>query len=46
MENLGRVKKWFDMIRGNSILYVNQNEGKIFSIREVRGYYNDFTEKV
>ena len=46
MENLGRIKKWFDMIRGNSILYVNQNEGKKFSIREVRGYYNDFTEKV
>lgn len=34
------------MILGRSIAHVNQGIGKIYSIHEVKGYYNDLTEKV
>ncbi len=34
------------MLRGNSVHHVNQDEGKIYSITEVNGYYNNLTEKV
>lgn len=41
-----KIKKWTKMILGNSISHVNQGEGKIYSKEEVKGYYNDLTEKV
>ena len=34
------------MIRGKSILHVNQGVGKYYSFNEIKGYYNDLTEKV
>lgn len=34
------------MISGTSIEHVNQGVGKIYSINNVKGYYNDLTEKV
>lgn len=34
------------MLTGRSILHVNQGIGKQFSFSEIRGYYNDLTEKV
>ena len=34
------------MFLGKSQQHVKQNEGKCFSVKEVRGYYNDFTEKI
>ena len=34
------------MITGTSIEHVNQGVGKIYSISDVKGYYNDLTEKV
>lgn len=34
------------MLTGKSILHVNQGTGKNFSIKEIKGYYNDLTEKV
>ena len=34
------------MLRGRSVLHVNQDLGKCFSPHEVRGYYNNLTEKV
>lgn len=34
------------MIRGKSILHVNQEEGKYYSFNEIKGYFNDLTEKV
>ena len=34
------------MIRGKSILHVNQEEGKYYSFDEIKGYFNDLTEKV
>jgi hypothetical protein len=43
---LYNVKKWYRMITGNSVLHVNQDIGKCFSTDEVKGYYNNLTEKV
>lgn len=40
------IKKWIKMLSGNSSLHVNQGEGKVYSINEVAGYYNDLTEKI
>ena len=40
------IKKWMNMIRGKSVFHVTQNEGKYYSLDEVKGYYNDLTGKV
>lgn len=40
------LKKWWLMVNGKSILHVNQDEGKCFSVNEVKGYYNNLTAKV
>lgn len=40
------IKKWTKMIMGKSILHVNQPIGRVYSKNEIRGYYNDLTEKV
>lgn len=40
------VKKWWKMLWGKSIYHVNQNEGLIYSFKEIKGYYNNLTEKV
>ena len=40
------IKKWIKMVTGKSIYHVNQGEGKLFSKEEIKGYYNDLTEKV
>lgn len=40
------IKKWYLMLKGESILHVNQDIGKHFSTREVSGYYNNMIEKV
>lgn len=34
------------MLRGKSILHVNQGLGRCFSTTDICGYYNDLTEKV
>lgn len=44
--SLYRIKKWSKMILGKSDLYVCQDEGKCYSITEIKGYYNNLTEKV
>lgn len=41
-----KIKKWTKMITGRSISHVEQGIGKCYSIDDVRGYYNDLTEKV
>lgn len=41
-----KIKKWAKMLLGKSSLHVNQNEGKCYSKEEVRGYYNNLTEKI
>ncbi len=40
------LRLWYKMFTGQSILHVNQGLGKCFSPTEIRGYYNDLTEKV
>lgn len=44
--NLQKIKKWTNMLTGNSSYHVNQVEGRIYSKEKVEGYYNDLTEKV
>ena len=41
-----KIKKWMKMLSGNSVYHVNQGEGKSYSRTEVKGYYNDLTEKI
>mgnify|MGYP002464433127 FL=1 len=40
------IKKWLKMLTGKSIMHVNQDLGKYFSPGELKGYFNDLTEKV
>ena len=40
------IKKWYKMIIGKSIYHVNQGVGTCYSKTEIKGYYNDLTEKV
>lgn len=44
--NAFKIKKWANMLRGKSIYHVNQDEGKYYSKNEVKGYYNNLTDKV
>mgnify|MGYP001472995727 CR=1 FL=1 len=38
-------RKWFLMVRGRSILHVPQGIGRYYSKDDLRGYYNDLTNK-
>lgn len=40
------IKKWVRMLSGKSIMHVNQDMGKSFVPGEVKGYFNNLTEKV
>jgi len=44
--NIYNIKKWSLMLMGHSILHVNQDLGRHFSTTELKGYYNNLTEKV
>ena len=44
--NAQKIKKWTNMMLGNSSYHVNQDEGKIYSKEHIEGYYNNLTEKV
>lgn len=44
--NRFNIIKWVKMLSGSSLDHVNQPVGKAYSIREVKGYYNDLTLKV
>ena len=44
--NLYNIKKWLKMLTGKSIYHVNQDLGKQFIPGELRGYFNNMTEKV
>lgn len=41
-----KIKRWFLMMTGKSIYHVNQNMGKFFVPGELKGYFNNLTEKV
>ena len=40
------IKRWINMLLGKSVHHVKQGVGKHYSKTEVKGYYNDLTEKV
>ena len=40
------IKRWKDMLTGKSTFNVKQGVGKIYSETEIKGYYNDLTNKV
>lgn len=40
------IKKWTKMLFGKSLLHVEQGVGKIYSKEDIKGYYNDLTDKV
>lgn len=44
--SLYKLKKWTKMVLGKSSYHVNQDEGKIYSVHGVEGYYNNLTEKI
>lgn len=39
-------KRWSKMLTGKSIYHVEQNKGKVFCKDELKGYFNDMTQKV
>lgn len=41
-----KIKKWYKIITGTSIMHVNQNMGKSFKPGALEGYFNNLTEKV
>lgn len=46
MRIIGKAKKWLRMLTGKSNLHVKQEAGKYYSKHEIKGYYNDLTQKV
>ena len=40
------LKKWMKMLLGKSVAHVNQNMGPFFCPGEIKGYFNNLTEKV
>lgn len=40
------LKRWLNMLNGKSVFHVEQSEGKCYSKTEIKGYYNDLTNKV
>ena len=41
-----QIKRWYNMLLGKSVEHVNQDIGKFFKTDEVKGYYNNLTQKV
>lgn len=46
MKRILLFKRWFSMLTGSSSFNVNQGVGKNYSKKEIKGYYNDLTDKV
>ena len=40
------IKKWAKMFAGKSVLHVGQSMGQAFEVNELKGYFNDLTQKV
>lgn len=40
------ARKWYRMLTGKSVMHVHQDMGKAFSKDQLRGYFNNLTEKV
>ena len=46
MSKIKLLKRWKEMATGKSSFNVEQGIGKIYSTEEIKGYYNDLTNKV
>ena len=46
MKAVRLLNKWAKMLSGKSVLHVTQDAGRTYSKSEVKGYYNNLTEKV
>lgn len=46
MLSISLIKKWKRMLKHESVLHVDQVEGKYYSVSNVEGYYNDLRKKV
>ena len=46
MKILKLLQRWLNMFTGKSAFHVKQGEGKYYSKNEIKGYYNDLTNKV
>lgn len=44
--NQYNLKKWIRMMIKRSVDHIDQGVGRVFSLAEVKGYYNDLTRKV
>lgn len=44
--NLYNIKLWAKMLKGDSVHHVNQTMGEFFDKNELKGYFNNLTEKV
>ena len=40
------IQKWVRMLRHDSVLHVEQDEGKYYSASKIAGYYNNFCGKI
>ena len=40
------MKRWMNMLSGKSAFHVEQGKGKSYSKTELKGYYNDLTNKI
>ena len=40
------LRKWTKMLKHESVFHAEQKEGSVYSISELKGYYNDLTAKV
>ena len=46
MKNFKLLKRWKNMLFGKSAFHVEQGKGKCYSKENIKGYYNDLTNKV
>lgn len=46
MSTMKLLKRWINMVTGKSAFHVKQGVGKYYSKTEIKGYYNDLTNKV
>lgn len=46
MVNVIQIQRWTKMLLGRSVEHVHQGAGKVYCKSEIKGYYNDLTEKV
>lgn len=43
---IAMFKRWMSMLTGTTVVAVEQKIGKVYSLTEIKGFYNDFTNKI